>query len=511
MATKQSLEEIIAGTRLIMTAGGLGTRMWPFGLVNPVTVLTKGLNRYMGMPLAEMQIKQVTDAGIFEVHVVSKDISNRQPLLNRLDSPGTHIYNAIVTPSHPMRDRYNQGSADAIISYLSRVSGYKYSLIMANDNYYGMHIPAVLDEHAKSGAVVSILYTEVPALTAINTYGLLLTDTTGKVIRFTEKPKNANELRGILGMPLQEEGFIDDLIGLTVKVNGAGYILSDEEVLRTQMQPWVIRCKLTNFDMGSHYIPGLVENGEHVHAIKLDDWLDFGQPNFFLKSVQQLLSGRVPFVFEMLRKNKYMYLEDGKFTNPLPGKIYPRTNHVWIHPETLRMDHDGRVYPDTVPGITLDERIKAGIVRLESDVFIGRGVIFDAITPDAVIIKEVNFDKFGYVGTGTEITSSYVGEEVYIGQNALVENTLISMSTEIESSSHSSPTVIQDYSILGTGTRVPPGTFLDFAYVWPGFLFPEEAGQIYKGDITSGNPYHLEPDDARKLEVWKNYTQQRNR
>lgn len=99
------------------------------------------------------------------------------------------------------------GTADAVFQNIDIIEGHqpKYVLILAGDHVYTMDYLAMLEEHARSAADVTIGCVEVPADEASG-YGVLGVDVTGRVVDFAEKPARPRTLPDRPGVALASMG-----------------------------------------------------------------------------------------------------------------------------------------------------------------------------------------------------------------------------------------------------------------------------------------------------------------
>ncbi|MBQ8341362.1 MAG: NTP transferase domain-containing protein, partial [Clostridia bacterium] len=83
-----------------------------------------------------------------------------------------------------------KGTANAIYQNLQFIERYDpdYVLVLSGDHIYRMDYAAMLDFHKENGAACTIAVIDVPIEEA-SRFGILTTDESGKIIRFTEKPK----------------------------------------------------------------------------------------------------------------------------------------------------------------------------------------------------------------------------------------------------------------------------------------------------------------------------------
>jgi glucose-1-phosphate adenylyltransferase len=87
------------------------------------------------------------------------------------------------------------GTADAVYQNIDIITGHrpKHVLILAGDHVYTMDYLAMLEEHVRTSAAITIGSVEVP-IEAASAYGVLGVDVTGRVVDFAEKPVNPRSI-----------------------------------------------------------------------------------------------------------------------------------------------------------------------------------------------------------------------------------------------------------------------------------------------------------------------------
>jgi NDP-sugar pyrophosphorylase family protein len=448
----------------MMTAAGTGSRLWPLSLLSMDSLLSKGMVRLAGIPLAEIQLYQFMQAHIRDVQVVARFIDNRHQLSDRLNSGADNTYGTRLTFSHPLDDAVNTGSGDAVLRQLESQRLEGITVCLANDNLYRYPIRKTIAAFRQSGAVLTMMTVPIKdARAAINTYGLVVPSADGMhVERLSEKPKSESELAGALGCT------IDDIVNQTVQINSAAYLLDNVRMREIAKEPWVVEARRSGFDMAGDLINGLLREGYPVGYLPLEDWSDLGNPSALIDTSIDVVGGRYGVIFDMLGQSGYVQLKD----------------NVWIHPETMRTP---------VNGTTLTQKIRQGKVHIGPNVYIGRDVRIE----EGAMICDSSVDKWCFIGEGSLIEGSYLSPSTFVWSGAVIEKSATAMDVRIRSS-QTNPTYISGYSCIGPKVEVPEGTALEGVTVWPGFTFPEPGG-IYSGK-------HLEPDAEARMRGLNRYS-----
>jgi mannose-1-phosphate guanylyltransferase len=137
--------------------------------------------------------------------------------------------------------------------------------VLCGDALIDVDLTEVLRFHRASGALATIVTKPVPR-EEVSKYGVVVTDTQGRVLRFQEKPKVAEAASNTIntGIYLFEPRVFDHI--------PAG----------------------TEYDIGSQLFPRLIAAGEKVCAISLPfEWVDIGCVNDFWNATRLILEGRV--------------------------------------------------------------------------------------------------------------------------------------------------------------------------------------------------------------------------
>jgi len=136
-------------------------------------------------------------------------------------------------------------------------------LVVCGDALIDLDLTKAVREHWKSGAVASICTLEVPS-SAVSDYGVVVTDDSGQITSFQEKPS-------------VEEA-------LSNQVNTGIYIFEPEVIDLIPAN--------TSFDIGSDLFPCLVEKGLAFHAINLPfNWIDIGRISDYWEANQKIMNG----------------------------------------------------------------------------------------------------------------------------------------------------------------------------------------------------------------------------
>jgi NDP-sugar pyrophosphorylase family protein len=232
----------------LILAGGKGTRLRPLTLNTPKPIVPVA-----NQPFLLYQIDLLRSAGIDDV-ILSLSYQPRkiEDLLKDGSDYGVTIHYAVEgTP-------LGTGGAFKNAEHWIDSS----TVVFNGDVLTALDLSAVIAQHKTTAAAATLVLTPVDNPSA---YGLVETETDGRVRRFIEKP-SANEI--------------------TCRTINAGIYVLEPSVLRymPQGEPY-------SFERG--LFPTLLENKEVVMSyVREDYWIDIGSPTKYLEVHHDILSGR---------------------------------------------------------------------------------------------------------------------------------------------------------------------------------------------------------------------------
>jgi len=223
-------------------------------------------------------------------------------------------------------------------------------LVVCGDALIDLDLTRAVREHWKSGAVASICTLSVEPQ-AVSDYGVVVSDETGQITSFQEKPS------------------VDD--ALSNQVNTGIYIF----------EPQVLDLIPTGqtYDIGSDLFPKIVKKGLKFQAINIPfNWIDIGRISDYWNANQKIMNGELR-------------------TIPMPGKqVKPG---VWVglntHVDWDNCDIQGPVY------IGSGTRVEAG-ATIVGPTWIGHGC---HIRGSAKISKSIIFE-YTRIGSASVVENS---------------------------------------------------------------------------------------------------------
>lgn len=173
--------------------------------------------------------------------------------------------------------QWYQGTADAIFQNIDFIDNYdpQYVLVISGDHLYKMDYSLMLDFHKKNDADLTISVMEVPWEDA-SRFGILTADDTGRISKFSEKPKNPDSNLASMGIyifswPVLKEALLKDSLDSS-----------------------------SDHDFGKNVIPMLLGEGKKLYAYTFTGyWKDVGTIDSYYNTNMELLNPDSPFnIFE---------------------------------------------------------------------------------------------------------------------------------------------------------------------------------------------------------------------
>ena len=296
------------------------------------------------------------------------------------------------------------GTANAIYQNIDFMDAYdpEYVLILSGDHIYKMDYEVMLEYHKASGAALTIACMPVPWKEA-SRFGLAVTDATGRITEFQEKPAEPKSNLASMGIYI------------------FSYKVLREALMSLKDQP--------GCDFGMHVIPYLRESGAKLYAYEFNSyWKDVGTLSSYWQSNMEL----VDIVPEFNLYEEFW-------------KIY--TKNELIEPQYLGPESDVQksllgaacqIY-GTVKGsvlsenVTVEEGARVTDSIIMENVKIGRGARLDkciiaenTVIGDGAVLGEGEFAESLYnkkvycADLVTVAENSVIPDGVHIGRNTAI-------------------------------------------------------------------------------------------
>ena len=253
------------------------------------------------------------------------------------------------------------GTANAIFQNIDYMEQYHpdYVLILSGDHIYKMDYEVMLDFHKANKADITIACMPVPIEEA-SRFGIMVTDETGRITEFEEKPANPSSNLASMGI----------------------YIFS-WPVLREAL---IALKNQTNCDFGKHILPYCKEKGQRLFAYEYNGyWKDVGTLGSYWEANMELID------------------------------IIPEFN---LYEEFWKIYTKGDIIPPQY--IDANANIERSIIGEGTEVYgevinsvIGAGVTIakGAVVRDSIVMQG------SVIGASTEVNKAIIAENVRIGSN----------------------------------------------------------------------------------------------
>ena len=348
----------------MLLAGGQGSRLYVLtkDIAKPA-VPFGGKYRIIDFPLSNCVNSGIDTVGIltqYEPFELSEYIGNGQPW--DLDRMGG---GAFVLPPYQRntgRDWY-KGTANAIYQNLRFIERYNpdYVAILSGDHIYKMDYAAMLEEHIKKGAAVTVAALKVP-LSEASRFGVIIADENGYITEFEEKPANPRS----------------DLASMGIYIFSADklkkYLTEDEADPASEN------------DFGKNVLPNMLAAGEKMSVYAFEGyWKDVGTVDSLWEAHMDLLDGSD---LDLCDKD---------------WKIYSRNPVMPPHMVEAGAEIKGSMVTE---GCTVAGKVE-------------RSVLFAGVTVEKdAEIKESIIMPGAVIKSGAKVYKTIVGEKAVIGENA---------------------------------------------------------------------------------------------
>lgn len=354
----------------MILAGGQGTRLGKLTRETAKPAVPFG-GKYR---IIDFTLSNCSNSSIFEVGVVTQ----YQPLeLNEHIGNGSswglarRNSSAKILQPYSSQDgeKWFRGTANAIYQNISYIDSKnpEYVLVLSGDHIYKMDYEAMLEEHKKNEAALTVAVIEVP-LEEASRFGIMETDSSDRIIEFHEKPKEPKGTLASMGI------YIFDWKKLR------HYLVHDQATER-RME-----------DFGKHVIPSYIDNGERVFAYAFDGyWKDVG-------TIESLWEANM----EFLDLDHQLNIRDSK---------WPIYTKVTISPPQYIAENATIKHSMVGDGCYINGDVKHSV--LSGDVKVGK----DSSISQSIIMAGAT------IGKNVQIEYAIIGEKAVIADGASVIGT----------------------------------------------------------------------------------------
>lgn len=257
--------------------GGAGTRLFPLTKERAKPAVPLG-GKYR---IVDIPISNCLNSGLRSIYVLtqfnSMSLHRHIQASYKFDNFSRSFVDILAAQQTPAGSQWYQGTADAVRQNMRYFleHPFDYYLILSGDQLYRMDFRALLHQHIRSGADIT-LATKPVALDQISEFGIMQSGVDRRIRRFVEKPtdkeilqemKMSRELLGAIGSNEDEELFQASM----------GIYVFNREVLIQSLQNDLV-------DFGKHIIPLSIQD-RHVSAFIFKGyWEDIGTIRAFYEA-----------------------------------------------------------------------------------------------------------------------------------------------------------------------------------------------------------------------------------
>ena len=378
----------------VILGGGRGARLYPLTSVrSKPAVPIAGKYRLIDIP-----ISNCINSGIYRIAILTQfnSVSLHRHITNTYVFDAFHtgwvqIWAAEQTVSSA--DWY-QGTADAVRKQLFeiRVSRAEYVLILAGDHLYRMDYAPMLDFHKQSGAEITVAVQPV-SVTDAGRFGVLKRDSSNKIVRFAEKPKDSQLLSEMISREDPERPYLGSM-GI--------YLFSTKKLIE------ILEENIAFDDFGGDVIPYAI-NTSNVFGYDFDDyWEDIGTIRSFYDTNLVLTEPNPPFNFYDTERPIYShsrFLPSSLIEESLLEKVM-LADGCHIHKAEIRHSVVG-VRSQIQEGVKISDSVLMGMDYYEG----ASGNNRDSANP--------NYVSMG-IGRNSEIGGAIIDKNPHIGENVII-------------------------------------------------------------------------------------------
>jgi len=175
----------------VLLAGGQGERLWPLTRDRAKPAVPFGAV----FRIIDLTLSNCLNSDLRRVFVLTqyKALSlNRHIRRGWSSLMGVGDFIEVLPPQMRVSQHWYQGTADAVYQNIYSIGSEQsnYVFILSGDHIYKMNYQKMLEQHADSGADVTVATIEMDAAAAAGKFGVLETDANWRIVGFEEKPLN---------------------------------------------------------------------------------------------------------------------------------------------------------------------------------------------------------------------------------------------------------------------------------------------------------------------------------
>lgn len=275
----------------VILGGGAGSRLFPLtrDRSKPAVPLG-GKYRLIDVPISNCINSSVTQIFVLTQYN-SASLNRHISRTYRFSSFSTGFVEVLAAEQRLDSPEWFQGTADAVRQMLPHLRDWRVDtlLILSGDHLYRMDYRKFLERHFETNADITV--SVIPSRREeASGFGLLKTDSTGRIVEFREKPK---------GDALEEMRVDTSQFGLTAEEAENRPFLASMGIYVFNYERLVDLLKEDEkrFDFGGEIIPSAIKNlNVQAHSFK-DYWEDIGTIRAFYEANLDLASPLPKFNF----------------------------------------------------------------------------------------------------------------------------------------------------------------------------------------------------------------------
>jgi glucose-1-phosphate adenylyltransferase len=264
-------------TLAVIMGGGAGTRLFPLTKDRAKPAVPLG-GKYR---LVDIPISNCLNSGLRSIYVLtqfnSMSLHRHIQASYKFDNFSRSFVDILAAQQTPEGSQWYQGTADAVrqnMRYLLE-RPFDYYLILSGDQLYRMDFRALLHQHIRSGADIT-LATKPVERGQVAEFGIMQSDAYRRVTKFVEKPKDEAVLSEFkMGPELLAS--ISAAAAAELYQASMGIYVFNRDVL--------VECLSNNLaDFGKHVIPESIEQRQVSGYIFNGYWEDIGTIRAFYEA-----------------------------------------------------------------------------------------------------------------------------------------------------------------------------------------------------------------------------------
>ena len=386
----------------VILGGGAGSRLFP---------LTKDRSK-PAVPLAgkyrivDIPISNCLNSGLKRIFLLtqfnSSSLHRHVQQSYHFDDFSSGYVEIMAAQQTPASSAWYQGTADAVRQNLQHFDNWphKYVLILSGDQLYRMNFRALIEQHIRYGAEVTVATIPVSRGDA-GSFGIMQIDEQERIHRFEEKPKNPAVLDTLR---------IDDVTRSRMDIRGEGDLyLASMGIYVFNRHVLAKALSGKHVDFGKHVIPELIRGGGVFSYVYQGYWEDIGTIRAFFDANLDLANELPKFNFFDTQAPIYSH-----------ARYLPASKIVRGHIERAVIS-DGCVI--------VDARIEHSVIGIRSRIEAG------AVVKDSILMGSDDYETDLELGDAAAKGVPPFG----VGRNTYIERAIIDKNARIGANVRISP------------------------------------------------------------------------